>query len=55
MSVSAMIDLPVSVAFSAGEMMAVAKRLRVSYPGAHLLFLADDDYQLTERYIERLR
>jgi hypothetical protein len=55
MSVSAMIDLPVALAFSAGQIMAVAKRLRVSYPDAHLLFLADDDYQLTQRYVERLR
>ncbi len=55
MSVVDMIDLPVAVAFDAGSIMAIARRLRSDHPGAHLLFLADDDYQLTQRYIERLR
>jgi putative DNA primase/helicase len=55
MSVVGMIDLPVAVAFDAGAIMAIALRLRKAHPGAHLLFLADDDYQLTLRYVERLR
>jgi phage/plasmid primase-like uncharacterized protein len=48
-------DLPVAVAFDAGGLMAVAQALRAAYPAAHLLFLADDDYLLTERFVERLR
>lgn len=48
-------DLPVAVAFDAGSIMATAKCLRREYPAAHLLFLADDDYLLAERLIERLR
>jgi putative DNA primase/helicase len=48
-------ELPVAVAFDAGSIMAVAKRLRQENPAAHLLFLADDDYLLAERLIERLR
>ncbi len=55
MSVAEMIDLPVAVAFDAGSIMEVARRLRRDHPDAHLLFLADDDYQLTLRYVERLR
>ncbi|NML62255.1 hypothetical protein HHL21_14455 [Massilia sp. RP-1-19] len=55
MSVAASFDLPVAVAFDAGGIMAVAKRLRRDNPEAHLLFLADDDYLLAERFIERLR
>ena len=55
MSVGDMIDLPTAVAFDAGGIMAVAKGLRKSHPDAHLLFLADDDYLLAERFIERLR
>jgi phage/plasmid primase-like uncharacterized protein len=54
-SVKAAVDLPVVVAFDAGGLLAVAKRLRDAYPAAHLLFLADDDYLLAERFIERLR
>ncbi len=49
------IDLPVAVAFDAGSIMGVAQRLRRDHPGAHLLFLADDDYLLAERFSERLR
>ncbi|NHZ84152.1 hypothetical protein F2P44_33590, partial [Massilia sp. CCM 8695] len=55
MSVSAIVDLPVAVAFDAGGIMAVALSLRQEHPRSHLLFLADDDYQLTERFSERLR
>lgn len=54
-SVAATIDLPVAVAFDAGSIMGVALRLRRDHPDAHLLFLADDDYLLTQRFIERLR
>lgn len=55
LSLAPAIDLPVVVAIDAGNIIHVAKRLRRDYPDAHLLFLADDDYQLTERYVERLR
>lgn len=48
-------DLPVAVAFDEGNIMAVAQSLRHEHPGAHLLFLADDDYLLAERLSERLR
>jgi phage/plasmid primase-like uncharacterized protein len=54
-SVRSALDLPVAVAFDAGSIMGVAQRLRRDHPDAHLLFLADDDYLLTERFIERLR
>lgn len=48
-------ELPVAVAFDAGSIMAVAKCLRRENPATHLIFLADDDYLLAERLIERLR
>jgi putative DNA primase/helicase len=48
-------DLPVVAAFDAGSILAVAQALRKQYPRAYLLFLADDDYQLEPRLIERLR
>lgn len=46
---------PVVTAIDAGNIMPVALRLRERHPGAHLLFLADDDYMLEHRFIERLR
>lgn len=55
MSVRELVDLPVAVAFDAGSILGVAERLRKDHPDAHLLFLADDDYLLTERLSERLR
>lgn len=48
-------DLPVVVALNAGNLIHVAKALRDRYPHAHLLLLADDDYLLIERYVERLQ
>lgn len=48
-------DLPVVVALNAGNLVHVAKALRQRYPHAHLLLLADDDYLLIERFVERLR
>jgi hypothetical protein len=54
-SVAPEIDLPVVVAFDAGSILAVAQRVRAAHPEAHLLFLADDDYLLTQRFSERLR
>lgn len=47
--------LPVAVAFDAGNILSVAKGLRRDFPAAHLLLLADDDYQLESRFVERLR
>ena len=46
---------PVVAAFDAGNIMAVALRLRAACPDAHLLFLADDDYMLEHRLIAQLR
>lgn len=48
-------DLPVMVAFDAGNILHIARKLRADFPDAHLLFLADDDFQLELRYEERLR
>jgi phage/plasmid primase-like uncharacterized protein len=48
-------DLPAAVALNAGNIMNVAKSLRRDHPEAHLLFLSDDDYLLTQRFTERLR
>jgi len=48
-------ELPVAVAFDAGNIIHVAQGLRSEHPDAHLLLLADDDYQLVKRFIERLR
>ncbi|MCC2961414.1 hypothetical protein LK540_13375, partial [Massilia sp. IC2-278] len=47
-------DLPVVVALNAGNILAVARWLRKRYPEAHLLFLADDDYLLVERFAKYL-
>ncbi len=55
MAVAEFSDLPVVVAFTAGGIMAVAQWLRRTYPAAHLLFLADDDFLLEQRFSERLR
>jgi len=48
-------ELPVAVAFDAGNLLAVARVLRRDFENAHLVFLADDDYQLERRFTERLR
>ncbi|WP_343728507.1 DUF5906 domain-containing protein [Duganella sp.] len=45
---------PVMVAFNAGNIMAVATQLREDFPDAILLFLADDDWQLTQRFAKML-
>ncbi|MGZ9713915.1 DUF5906 domain-containing protein [Glaciimonas sp. GNP009] len=47
-------DIPVMVAFDAGNILPVALGLRRDFPLAHLLFLADDDYQLEKRFTEGL-
>ncbi|MFZ6724691.1 DUF5906 domain-containing protein [Undibacterium sp. MH2W] len=47
--------LPFVAAFDAGNLIHVARQLRKNYPKSHLLFLADDDYLLLPRFIERLR
>jgi hypothetical protein len=54
-SVAGEYDLPVAMALNAGNLLHVARLLREAYPDAHLLFLADDDYLLVERYVERLQ
>ncbi len=47
--------LPVMVAFNAGNLAPVARQLRKDFPNAILLFLADDDWQIEQRYIRDLR
>ena len=47
--------LPFVAAFDAGNLINVARALRKAYPSAHLMLLADDDYLLLPRFIERLR
>ncbi|GGY67929.1 hypothetical protein GCM10007387_57640 [Pseudoduganella albidiflava] len=42
--------LPFMVAFNAGNLLAVARQLRADFPHATLLFFADDDWQLVQRY-----
>lgn len=51
---SSLADFPVVAAFTAGNIMPVALRLRGAYPDAHLLFFADDDYLLEPRFIAYL-
>lgn len=47
--------LPFVSAFDAGNIIHVARAVRAANPASHLLFLADDDYLLLPRFIERLR
>ena len=47
-------DVPVMVAFNAGNLMAVAQQLRRDFHNAHLLFLADDDMRIVARLREAL-
>ncbi|UGQ45092.1 DUF5906 domain-containing protein [Massilia endophytica] len=42
--------VPLMVAFNAGNLLAVARQLREDFPDALLLFFADDDWQLVQRY-----
>jgi phage/plasmid primase-like uncharacterized protein len=44
-------SFPVMVAFNAGNLAEVARRLRADFPDAVILFLADDDWQLEQRYV----
>ena len=45
---------PVMVAFNAGNLAEVARRLRADFPDVIILFLADDDWQLEQRYARDL-
>jgi phage/plasmid primase-like uncharacterized protein len=47
-------QLPVMVAFNAGNLLAVARQLRRDFPAAHLLLLADDDMRILARLREAL-
>lgn len=47
-------DVPVMVAFNAGNLMAVAQQLRRDFKDAHILFLADDDMRVAARLREAL-
>lgn len=42
--------LPIMLAFSAGNLVHVARQLRRDFPAAELVFFADDDWQLVQRY-----
>jgi len=42
--------LPLMVAFSAGNLVHIARQLRRDFPDAELIFFADDDWQLVQRY-----
>ncbi len=43
-------DMPFMVAFNAGNLLPVARQLRKDFPDTTLLFFADDDWQLVQRY-----
>lgn len=47
--------IPVVVAFDAGSLMENARRLRATFPDAHLLFFADDDWKIEHRVSEWLK
>ncbi len=42
-------SLPGFIAFDAGNLLAVARAVRALHPDLHLLFCADDDFQLEQR------
>lgn len=45
---------PAVVAFDCGNLLSVARVLRARFPDTHILFVADDDFRIRQRYIERL-
>lgn len=47
--------LPGYVAFDAGNLLDVARVVRARHPHAHILFCADDDWQLVQRVQRELR
>ena len=47
--------LPVMVAFSAGNLLPVARQLRQAFPDAEIIFFADDDWQLQQRFVRDLQ
>jgi phage/plasmid primase-like uncharacterized protein len=46
--------MPVMVAFNAGNLAAVARQLRTDFPDAEIIFFADDDWQLEQRFLRDL-
>lgn len=46
---------PAVVAFDVGNLMHVIRWIRRDWPEAHLLFIADDDYLIRQRYADRLK
>ena len=48
-------DCPVMVGFDAGNLDPVARAVRRDFPQVHILFAADDDWQLVQRFDDRLR
>lgn len=45
---------PAMVAFDAGNLLAVAQSVRKDFPNIHILFAADDDWQLERRFFDRM-
>jgi hypothetical protein len=50
-SVHLAVGMNVTVAFDAGSIISVAREVRAAYPDRHILFLADDDYLLQQRFV----
>jgi putative DNA primase/helicase len=48
--IAAQESIPVVIGFDAGNLVHVARLLRAAYPQAHLLFFADDDFRLEQRF-----
>lgn len=44
----------VTVAYDAGNIIHVAKAIRTNFPNKHILFLADDDFLLEERFVKAM-
>jgi len=47
-------EIPVAVAFNAGNLLPVAQQLRADFPNAHILFFADDDMRIVARLRESI-
>jgi len=47
--------LPCYVCFDAGNLLSAARLIRELYPEVHLLFCADDDWQVRQRLVEHMQ
>lgn len=50
-SVHEAVGITVTVAYDAGNIINVARAIRAAHPAKHILFLADDDYLLQQRFV----